>query len=136
RVKSKDAAGNPAVSGDSSFTTTTGSVTDPQSIVWTALVNVTASGNSLRKTAGCDGCGDAGAVSTQRIPSGDGYVEFTASETTTFRGAGLSNGNTDTGLADIDFAILLTPSGSAEVRENGAWQADTQYGAGTVFRVA
>src|SRR5207253_1685338 len=132
RVKSTDAAGHPSVSGD--FTFTTASLA--QNVVWTALVNVTASGNSLRKTAGCDGCGDAGAVSTQSIASGDGYVEFTASETTTNRGAGLSNGNTDNSLADIDFAIFLTPSGWADVREHGVWKADIQYGAGTVFRVA
>ena len=48
----------------------------------------------------------------------------------------MSNGNTDNSLADIDFAILLTPGGWAEVREKGVWNADTQYGAGTVFRVA
>jgi hypothetical protein len=132
RVRSKDAAGNPAISGD--FTFTTASTTSSQNIVWTALVNVTAIGNSLRKTAGCEGCGDAGAVSTQSITSGDGYVEFTASETTTYRGIGLSN--TAAGLADIDFAILLSPIGLAEVRENGVWKRDTQYAPGTVLRVA
>jgi len=132
RVRSTDVAGHPSVSGDFTFTT----ATPADNIVWTALINVTASGNSLRKTSGCDGCGDAGAVSIQNIPSGDGYVEFTASETNTYRGAGLSNGNTNTSLGDIDFAILLNPTGRAEVREKAVWKADVQYGPGTVFRVA
>jgi hypothetical protein len=63
-------------------------------------------------------------------------VEFTASQTTTYRGLGLSNGNTDTSLPDIDFAIFLTPSGLATVREKGVWKADIPYSAGAVFRVA
>src|SRR5262245_1394746 len=132
RVRSTNAAGHPAVSGDLTFTT----ATPGDNIAWTALVNVTASGNSLRKTSGCDGCGDAGAVSTQSIASGDGYVEFTASETNTYRAAGLSNGNTDSSLGDIDFAILLKSNGWAEVREKAVWKAEVQYGPGTVFRVA
>src|SRR5439155_11870428 len=53
RVRSTDAAGHPSVSGDFTFTTATSAA----NVVWTAVVNVTASGNSLRKTAGCDGCG-------------------------------------------------------------------------------
>ena len=43
----------------------------------------------------------------QTIGSGDGYVEFMASETTTYRMVGLSNGNTDASYADIDFGIDL-----------------------------
>jgi hypothetical protein len=31
-----------------------------QSVVWTNLVNTTATGNTLQKTSGCDGCADAG----------------------------------------------------------------------------
>src|SRR5207245_1541221 len=87
RVKSKDAAGNAAVSGDFTFATTPAA--GPQNVVWTALVNATANGNSLLKTGGCDGCSDAGAVSTQSIASGDGYVEFTTSAATTYGAAGL-----------------------------------------------
>src|SRR5882724_10871113 len=56
-----------------------------EGVFWTSTVNVTATGNSIQKTGGCDGCADAGAVSLQSIASGDGYVEFTASELTTAR---------------------------------------------------
>src|SRR5688572_9241074 len=41
---------------------------------WTNLVNATATDNSLQKTGGCAGCSDAGAVSSQRITGGDGFV--------------------------------------------------------------
>jgi hypothetical protein len=57
---------------------------------WTNTVGVSASTNNLTKTAD-DGWGNAGAVSTQTIASGDGYVEFTASETTSYRLLGLSH---------------------------------------------
>ncbi|HEY9420514.1 MAG TPA: hypothetical protein VIW92_03795, partial [Thermoanaerobaculia bacterium] len=49
-----------------------------ESVIWTSLVNATASGGTLQKTGGCDGCPDAGAISQQQIASGDGAVLFTA----------------------------------------------------------
>jgi chitinase len=52
--------------------------TGGQPVIWTALVGVTANANSLTKTA-TTAWGNAGAISTQTIPSGNGYVEFTAS---------------------------------------------------------
>ncbi|MFN2456286.1 MAG: hypothetical protein ABR577_18965, partial [Pyrinomonadaceae bacterium] len=109
-----------------------------QAVIWINKVNVTAigTGNSLQKTSGCDWCSDAGATSQQTIPSGNGYMEFTVSETNTLRTSGLSNGNTDTSSADIDFAISLNGAGSAEVRENGTWKKDIPYITGDVFRVA
>src|SRR5207302_6254020 len=48
----------------------------PQNVVWVSTVNATPSGSTLMKIAGCDGCGDAGAISQQTIASGDGYVQF------------------------------------------------------------
>lgn len=86
----------------------TGSTVSPSgSVTWTNLVNATASGGSLQKSGGCDGCADAGATSQQQIASGDGSVSFTATETDKLRYVGLSHGNTDTTTADIDFAIRL-----------------------------
>jgi hypothetical protein len=104
-------------------------------VVWTSLVNVSVSGTTLQKTGGCGGCADAGAVSTQQIPSGDGYVEFTAADATTLRAIGLSTGNPGTSLAEIAFAIRLQ-SGDAEIRENGVYRGDTAFAAGDVFRIA
>src|SRR5205823_14625079 len=126
---------------NSTYTATYQEVAPPppggaEAVLWTQLVNVTVEGSSLRKTAGCDGCQDAGAVSSQTITSGDGFMEFTASETTTIRVAGLSRGNTNTASADIDFGVKLWPNGVAEVRENDLYRADTPYVSGDVFRVA
>ena len=105
------------------------------SVVWTSLVNATASGGSLQKSGGCDGCDDAGAVSQQQIASGNCAVLFTATETDKVRYVGLSHGNTDTRLADIDFAIRLG-QGYAEVRENNVYRIGTLLAAGDRFKVA
>jgi len=114
---------------------TGGSTGGGGSVVWTSLVNATATGGSLQKTGGCDGCDDAGAVSQQQIAAGDGGVSFTGTETSTLRYVGLSHGNTDTQVADIDFAIRLG-QGYAEVRENNVYRADTSFAPGDLFQVA
>src|SRR5262249_8962817 len=67
----RDAAGNTART-TRTVTVANGSVTGATAVTWTALVNVTATGSVLKKTSGCDGCEDAGAVSTAALASGDG----------------------------------------------------------------
>jgi hypothetical protein len=84
-------------------------------------VGVEVNDNSLIKTA-ANGWGNAGAISMQQIASGDGYVEFTASETNTYRLLGLSNGNTDESYEDIDFAIDAYAGGQIRVYENGVYK--------------
>jgi hypothetical protein len=44
-------------------------------VTWGNLVNCAVTGTVLQKTAGCDGCQDAGASSQEQLSS-DGYVEF------------------------------------------------------------
>jgi hypothetical protein len=95
-------------------------------VVWTSALGVTVNGSSLTKTA-ANGWGNAGAISTQTLASGDGYVEFTASEANTYRLLGLSNGNTDAGYQDIDFAIDAYAGGQIQVWENGVYKGT--YGA-------
>jgi hypothetical protein len=110
---------------------------DDQLVTWTNLVNVTATDTVLQKTGGWDGVDDAGATSLQEITAGDGYIEFTVGEATTFWLGGLSRGNDGTGYADIDFAFRFNGAGWADVLENGAYAGgDTPYAAGDVFRVA
>jgi len=82
--------------------TSTSSTPSLQSVSWTNPINVTPTANSIQKTSGCDGCEDAGSISQQQILSGDGYLEFTASETTTLRFVGLSTGDTSTASAERD----------------------------------
>ena len=48
-----------------------------ESVRWTHVVGATASGANLTKTA-AGGTWNAGAISTQAMASGDGFVEFTA----------------------------------------------------------
>jgi hypothetical protein len=123
---------SPSATTGTATPVTTGSA---QNVAWTQLVNVTASGNSLKKTSGCNGCQDAGAISQQRI-SGDGYVEFTATDLNGQRILGLSYGNSDSRIADIDFGLQLWGNSLVEVRENGAYKKNALYKAGDVFRVA
>jgi hypothetical protein len=106
------------------------------SVFWTNLVNATATGNSLEKTSGCDGCPDAGATSRQQIDSGDGYIEFTVGTQMIFSAVGLSRPNTDASVEGIDFALRFS-SGFADVLENGAYKGgDSTYVSGDVFRVS
>jgi hypothetical protein len=106
-----------------------------ENVVWTSLVNAVASGGTLTKSGGSDGSPDAGAVSSQTITAGDGRLEFTASETSTLRFAGLGSGSASTDPAGIAFAIRLQ-SGYAEVRESGTYRTDTAFVAGDRFTVA
>ncbi len=104
-------------------------------VVWTALDGVSASGNSLTKTS-ASGV-NSGAISVQQIPSGDGYVELTASETSTYRMFGLSNGNTDSSYQDIDFGLDLAPGGTIYVFEKGVNKGTFgSYATGDLLRVA
>ncbi len=106
-----------------------------QPVVWTAPVGVSVSGSSLTKTT-ASGV-NSGAVSTQQIASGDGYVELTASETNTYRMFGLSNGNTDASYQDIDFGLDLAPAGTLYVFEKGVNKGSFgSYATGDLLRVA
>jgi Bacterial Ig domain/Purple acid Phosphatase, N-terminal domain len=134
----RDAAGNLSTAVGVSVNVSNGTLV--QNVVWANLVNVTATGNSIQKTGGCTWCDDAAAISSQQITSGDGYVEFTASETTTNRAIGLSHGSTDTTRSDIDYAVMMWLSQTsgiwAEVYENSVYKSGTAYATGDVFRVA
>jgi hypothetical protein len=98
-----------------------------------SLINMSASDGGLRKTAGCDGCPDASAVSEQQISS-TGSVTFVASESNSLRFVGLAAGGIGTGPGDINFALRLQ-SGVAEVRESGTYKSDVRFAAGDTFAV-
>jgi len=100
-----------------------------------SLVNMSASGNDVKKTGGCDGCADASAVSSQQVTSGNGSLSFNAAETGTLRFIGLGSGNVGAGAGDIGFAVRLQ-NGTAEVRENGTYRTEVSFGAGDTFRIA
>jgi chitinase len=105
-------------------------------VVWTSMVGVSANGGSLTKTTGA-GWGNAGAISSKVLPSGDGYGEFTVTETTTHRMLGLSNGNTNANWDDIDFAVYLDASGALKVYEKGVLKGIfATYASGDKLRVS
>lgn len=119
----------PAPSAPAPGTSTSGEV-----VRWVNAVNVAASGGTLQKTGGCSGCPDAGASSEQRIASGDGGVQFTATDAASLRFVGLTAGATAHNPSDIQFALRLQ-GGVAEVRESGAYRSDVRFSAGDVFGV-
>jgi hypothetical protein len=115
----------------------TGTIVGPaaQNVVWANAVGVSVSGNSLTKTAAAGW--NAGASSTTALLSGDGYVEFTVSETTTDRMLGLSNKDVDQNYTSIRFAADLTSSGALLVYEMGVNRGSFgTYATGDVVRVA
>jgi len=96
-------------------------------------VNVTASGSSLTKSGGCDGCPDASAVSSGQV-TGNGIAQFVAAEASTLRFVGLAYGGPGTAAGDINYAIRLQ-NGVAEVRENNVYRTEIGFTAGNTFAV-
>lgn len=110
----------------------------PESVAWTNATGVTATGNDLVKTAS-QAWGNAGASSTRGITvGGDGYAEFTLGTSPGYAMFGLSNGDTDQGYADIDYAFYTyPPNGRLYVYENGTQRGFFgTYAAGDVLRVS
>lgn len=105
-----------------------------EAVRWVSRVNVTATGGTLRKTDGCSGCPDAGAISEQRITSGGGAIQVTASEIAASRTFGLSIGNSGTSSDEIRFGIRLR-AGYAQVRESGVYETDVPFVSGDRFEV-
>lgn len=138
RAEARDAAGNVASSTSISVTVANTTATSGQPVTWARLINATAGvGGAINKSAGCDGCQDSGGSSNQKITSGLGHVEFVVATTSAQYVIGLSNGDTDTSEADVDFAWKFWGGGTAEVRVNGAYQrVKTTATPGDVFRVA
>jgi hypothetical protein len=114
---------------------TAGSVPTLENVVWANAAGVSISGNNLTKTASTL-WGNAGAISSRAIASGDGYVEFAANSINTYRVCGLSKGDTDRHFSDIDYALYLGTSGKLYVFEKGVQKALVgSYIVGDVFRV-
>src|SRR5258705_520569 len=90
-----------------------------QNVSWTNVSsNIQVTGNSIQKTSGTNAW-DTGAVSTQSIASGDGYVDFVPSDTGTWRMCGLGNGDTSTNHSDIEYAFFMVGGGQLWIYESG-----------------
>ncbi len=107
----------------------------PAAVVWTQLVNATASGATITKSGGQPQLDDAGGVSQQSIGAGDGWFELTVVDTQPFRMVGLALPHTGTSEGAIDFGFHVQ-AGRADVYERGVWKADNTAVAGDTLRVA
>ena len=103
-------------------------------ISWTSTSSVIVAAGTLTKT-GAAGW-NAGGGSTASITSGDGFVEFTASETNTTRACGLADQISSYDPAQIDFAIQLQSNADVRVYESGTLRGTFgSYASGDRFRV-
>lgn len=120
----------------------------PETVEWTDLIGASASGGTLTKTDPTPPnlqTFDGGGVSSQTITKGDGYLEFTADETTTARLAGFSTAtgpDTDPSFQSIGLAIDLFRDSRYYVFAAGVKQSGPDvngafgtYATGQVFRV-
>jgi hypothetical protein len=107
----------------------------PVAVEWTRIAGgAEASGSSLVKLSG--GGWDTGAVSSQGLASGNGYVEFGAVDTSGSWMAGLGSGDTGVGFTDIEYGVFLHLDGSVHVYEAGAYRGMFgSYSASDRFRV-
>jgi hypothetical protein len=107
-------------------------------VAWTNLVNVSATGNSLKKTSATPAY-DAGAAATRLLDvTVNGAFEFTATETNTERTAGLATGplpDNDPSDADIAYAVVLRNDGTFSVTEFQQPKFTGSYAAGDRIRV-
>ncbi|MGH9958675.1 MAG: RHS repeat-associated core domain-containing protein, partial [Pyrinomonadaceae bacterium] len=93
-------------------------------------------GNSIQKVSGTSSWYDAGAVSSQTIVSGDGYMEFTPGETATWRMAGLGNNESSAHYSDIEYAFFMVGS-TLNIYESGTDRGSFgTYTAGDRLKVA
>ena len=108
----------------------------PQPVQWANLVNATATGDTILKSAGCDTCADAGGTGTVAVSSIDGFVEFTPGwGARLYAGLG-STVTADTNPALIDYAFSFWPDGGWDVRERNVYKTEGHFVDGDVFRIA
>src|SRR5258706_5350478 len=88
------------------FVLTSSALWADDSVVWKNMVGVSASSGSLTKTASTNSY-DAGAVSSQVLRDGYGYVEFTITALSKEGICGLSNGDTNQNYTDLDFVVMF-----------------------------
>src|SRR5204862_212637 len=99
---------------------------NPQNVSWTNVTStIQVTGNSIQKTSGTNEW-DAGAVSTQTIASGNGYVDFVPGNTVTWRMCGLGNGDSSTYYSDIEYAFFMVGDATLHIYESGNYRG--QFG--------
>jgi hypothetical protein len=113
-----------------------GCIVSAEEVVWknSDLVNVLSIGNSLRKFQS-NGAWNGGAASFNTV-SNNGYLEFTATETNTYRMCGLSTSNVDGNYTSIQFAWYLRNDGTLQIYESGTARGTFgSYVSGDKFKI-
>jgi hypothetical protein len=95
-----------------------------KAVEWSDLANASAAGGNLAKS-GAAGW-NSGARSTMAT-SANGFMEFTAAESSTYRIAGLAKTDTNTDYSTIDFGILLTAEQQVTIYESGEFRGTVGY---------
>ncbi len=106
-------------------------------VTWSSSLDALASGNDL-SCLDCSTWGHATGVSAQELASGDGYVEFTVTNTTSIRmaGLGVAPWTPVVGSPSIRYALELAGGSGLSVWESGAFVTTVPgYAAGDILRV-
>jgi hypothetical protein len=118
-----------------SFSPTAAPRGDVQRVSWTSLVKSRIYLWRLRKTDGCDSCADAGAMSSQRVTTGDGYLEVEGTNSPRVYYVGWGPVSPGTSPEDLDFGLRLNGR-SADVFEAGVPKASQDYNGGDALRIS
>jgi hypothetical protein len=115
---------------------TTPASADPgyEPVTWTNPVNVTATGATVTKTAGCGSCADAHAVGTIVIGDGDASFQFSPSPGKHYMVGLVAEGQTPT-PATLAYAFKFWTSGAWDVREHNVYRKEGLAAPGDVFRI-
>jgi hypothetical protein len=90
-----------------------------ESVVWRNAVGVIVAGSNLSKNTDW-GWGNSGASSTKAISSGDGYVEYTVTDSyASISLLGLSDADWNQDYPEMDYVFHPAGSGSLYIYENG-----------------
>ncbi|MEQ1588064.1 MAG: M23 family metallopeptidase, partial [Cyclobacteriaceae bacterium] len=105
-------------------------------VTWKDRIVVSQIGNKLTRTD-AGGSWNAGAVSVQQLTAGqNGWIEFIASETNTYRMIGLADTNPDGGYTSIDYAWYLLNNGTLQIYESGIQRTGIgPYASGDLFKI-
>jgi hypothetical protein len=106
----------------------------PDALLWHTTRNLAVTANSISKTSGCNGCADAGAVSLQRVASGDAALEFTVASASPLMSVGFTLAQTLPAPKALVVSLWFQ-NGIAEVREKSVYRADIAYKKGDRFGI-
>lgn len=105
-------------------------------VTWSGAVGVSVSGNSITRNTGTSAWGGSGAISTQTIAAGNGFVEGTIAQSAVGIAFGVGSGASNANYTGIEFAVVTQLDGTLKVFESGVDRGVFgSYVAGDTFRL-